>query len=145
MTFTPAPPELGAVARVRARNSTKNLVDLFGSCCKKSSASFITAAIARPALSAMQARTAFLCIVAIVICTWGEVESFFNTDTREPILRLSPAVVNESHSQEYGEDFFSFALAFHQLEVVSGSDAPLEAASKTRCVLRKITRLYTNS
>lgn len=80
----------------------------------------------------MESRSAFLQFVALFLCTWGEAESFFNTDTREPILRLSPGVQNASHLQTFGEDLFGFAIAFHTLEDVLESDSPLVAANKTR-------------
>ena len=77
-------------------------------------------------------RTTVLRIALLLLCVWGRAESFSNIDTREPIIRLSPAGQDESHSEEYGEDFFGFAIALHQTEPFLNGDGAREAAAKTR-------------
>ena len=77
-------------------------------------------------------RTTVLRIALLLPCVWGRVESFFNIDTREPIIRLSPAGQNLSHFETYGEDFFGFAIALHRTEQILDGDGAQEAAAKTR-------------
>ena len=59
-------------------------------------------------------------------------ESIFNTDIRYPILRISPGALNISHAEEFGADFFGFAIALHEFEEIQDGDAPEVAAAKIR-------------
>ena len=88
--------------------------------------------IAQLAVSTMEPRTAFLQFVALLLSTWGEAQGFFNTDTRDPVVRLSPANMNMTHVETFGRDFFGFAFAFLTVEDILETDGPLAAANKTR-------------
>ena len=82
----------------------------------------------------MMERSRTLTFALLLLCLWGGAECFFNTDIREPILRVSPGVLNDSHFVAYGEDFFGFAIALHQVEVVDPGDGAQETARKTRYI-----------
>jgi integrin alpha 8 len=71
----------------------------------------------------------------LLLYTWGKVEGFFNIDTREPILRRSPGLLNESHLETYGPDYFGLGIALHEYEMILDGDGASEAAGKTRVIV----------
>lgn len=77
-------------------------------------------------------RTSVLRILGLLLCVWGgQGETlFFNIDTSEPILRRSPALLNDTHLDK--DDFFGFAIALHQAVEVAPGDEANVAAQKTR-------------
>ena len=72
--------------------------------------------------------------MAVLVCAWRQVESLgSNIDLREPVLRLSPGLLNGTHYKKNGEDLFGYAFAFHEMEQIEpNSDRGQEAARKTR-------------
>lgn len=60
-------------------------------------------------------------------CVWERTNAF-NVDTREPIFRQSPTVLNG----EDVEDYFGFAVTLHQVEEVLPSDDRVTVAGRTR-------------
>jgi hypothetical protein len=80
-------------------------------------------------------RTSALGFLALLLCvwTWGQVEGIFNTDIRDPVLRRSPALLNNSHLDK--DDFFGFAIALHQLEEAVDGDGVQDTASKIRLIV----------
>ena len=77
-------------------------------------------------------RTRFLGVLSLLLCIWGEVESIFNTDIRYPIFRSSPALRDANHTEQFGPDFFGFAIALHEFEEIQDGDTLEDAAAKIR-------------
>lgn len=75
-------------------------------------------------------RTNALRVFALLLCVWGRVEGIFNTDIRYPVLRISPALLNDSHPDK--EDYFGFAIALHPLEEFDDEDGVQQRAKKIK-------------
>ena len=71
-------------------------------------------------------------VVLLLMLVPRETESQSNIDTREPILRRSPGMLNDTHFQLHGDDLFGFAFAIHEIEEIMSGDGAEVAASKTR-------------
>ena len=71
-------------------------------------------------------------VVLLLMLVLQQAESQSNIDTREPILRRSPGMLNEAHFNTHGEDLFGFAFAIHEFEEIMPVDGAEEAAGKTR-------------
>ena len=71
-------------------------------------------------------------VVLLLMLMLRETESQSNIDMREPILRRSPGMLNETHFNTHGDDLFGFAFAFHEIEEIMPGDGVEVAASKTR-------------
>lgn len=71
-----------------------------------------------------------LLVLSFLLCTscvWEQANAY-NVDTREPIFRQSPTVLNG----EDVDDFFGFAVTLHQVEEVLPADDMMAVAGKTR-------------
>ena len=68
----------------------------------------------------------------LMILVLREAESQGNIDIRQPILRRSPGLTNKAHHEEYPDDLFGFAFAFHEFEVIQAGDGSEQAAGKIR-------------
>ena len=75
-------------------------------------------------------KTNALGVFALLLYVWGRVEGIFNTDVRDPVLRLSPALLSNDHPDK--EDLFGFAIALHPFVELDDDDGVQERAGKLR-------------
>ena len=82
--------------------------------------------------SSLLGRLCFACLVLLLVVTEranGALSPLNNIDTREPVVRISPAVSDQS-----SDDLFGWAAVLHQITAPESTDTLTQAVDRSRSV-----------